>query len=214
MELVSIEYWEIKCRNYIHISIKIKINIMEQILTDNVVIEALTTEHGKEIVKYFQSLGVYTVHYQGCQNKANGNNSIYYGVINGQFSNYLLETVEKANAKIIQLPTNNTVIKALTREHVKEIIEYFKSLGIDTNDYEGSNNKADNDANRYYGVINGKFHIYSMSNVERANAKIIQLPTNTNNKEISNEILKNQEKIEYENFLRLKRKFDNGISKY
>ena len=32
---------------------------------------------------------------------------------------------------------------------------------------------------------------------------------NKQREEISNEILKNQEKIEYENFLRLKRKFDN-----
>lgn len=66
----------------------------------NQVIKSLNLKMGKEIIKYFQSLGVDTKNYTGSVCLFN----IYYGVINGRFNHYFLNDVKKANAEIIELP--------------------------------------------------------------------------------------------------------------
>lgn len=73
---------------------------------DNVVIENLTREMGREIIAYFREMGYDTSHFYGFSHKE-GYNHIYYfyGVINGKFDNYSKQQVEEANAQIIQLPT-------------------------------------------------------------------------------------------------------------
>lgn len=70
----------------------------------------------------------------------------------------------------------NQVIKCLTLEHGKKIIEYWKSKGVDTKGLEGNNNESDGNYYIYYGVINRRFANYSLSHIERTNAEIIELP--------------------------------------
>jgi hypothetical protein len=53
----------------------------------------------------------------------------------------------------------NTRIEALTPEHGKQIIEFYKSQGFNIDDYIGYNNKLQGDNYRYYGVnVNGNFY--------------------------------------------------------
>jgi len=53
----------------------------------------------------------------------------------------------------------NTRIEALTPEHGKQIIEFYKSQGFNIDDYTGNNNKLQGDTYRYYGVnVIGNFY--------------------------------------------------------
>jgi len=70
----------------------------------------------------------------------------------------------------------NQVIKCLTPEHGKKIIEYWKSKGVDTGVKTGGHCESDKLTWIYYGVINGKFENYSYHDVQMANAEIIELP--------------------------------------
>ena len=71
----------------------------------NQVIKNLNPEMGKEIIKYFQSLGVDTKTYTGEISKQDDWLCIYYGVIDGYFGNYSYNTVQVKNAEIIELPS-------------------------------------------------------------------------------------------------------------
>ncbi len=79
--------------------------------------------------------------------------------------------------------TNNTVIKVLTSEHGKEVIEYWKSLGVNTVDWTGSSNASNEDLDIYYGIINGRFNNYTLGFVTNNNAEIFELPTKETNLE-------------------------------
>ena len=68
------------------------------------------------------------------------------------------------------------VIEVLNDEHGKKVIEYWKDKGINTGLFGGFLNKADNDTSRFYGVIDGRFSIYSYDYVKSKQAKIITLP--------------------------------------
>ena len=70
----------------------------------------------------------------------------------------------------------NQVIKVLNKEHGKKVIKYWKDRGVDTRGHKGSVNEADNCKCIYYGVINGRFENYSLDEVRKANAEIIDLP--------------------------------------
>jgi hypothetical protein len=61
----------------------------------------------------------------------------------------------------------NQCIKVLNEEHGKKVIEYFKSLGVDTRGYTGF------EINAYYGVFDGIFNAYSTP----LNSEVIELPT-------------------------------------
>ena len=74
------------------------------------------------------------------------------------------------------MTVNNTVIKCLTPEHGKEIIQWFKSQGVDTREYTGKYYENNSYYFIYYGVINNHFDNYSIDQVKEANAKIIELP--------------------------------------
>ncbi|MGE4420623.1 MAG: hypothetical protein AB7D38_12455 [Sulfurimonas sp.] len=70
----------------------------------------------------------------------------------------------------------NQVIEVLNQEHGKKVIEYWKSIGIDTTGYCGCANKMDGSMDRFYGVINGAFDNYEEVSVIEYNAEIIELP--------------------------------------
>ena len=70
----------------------------------------------------------------------------------------------------------NQVIEVLNKEHGKKVIEYWKSIGIDTTGYCGCANKMDGSMDRFYGVINGAFDNYEEVSVIEYNAEIIELP--------------------------------------
>jgi hypothetical protein len=71
---------------------------------------------------------------------------------------------------------DNTVIKVLDREHGKKVIEWWKSQGVDANNYGGSCTLASGDVCIYYGIINGYFGNFSFDEVLKYNVKIIELP--------------------------------------
>jgi hypothetical protein len=70
----------------------------------------------------------------------------------------------------------NQVIEVLDRKHGKKVIDYWKSQGVDTDDYIGSCTKEEGDSDRYYGVINNVFTGCSIHSVAEHNAEIITLP--------------------------------------
>src|SRR5690606_14722266 len=70
----------------------------------------------------------------------------------------------------------NQVIKNLNPEMGKEIIKYFKSLGVDTVGLSGSCCVEDGDDEVYYGTIDNEFEAYTLGQVQNANAEIIELP--------------------------------------
>ena len=70
----------------------------------------------------------------------------------------------------------NQVIEVLNKEHGKKVIEYWKSIGVDTRGYTGYLNRSDGSTHRFYGVINGSFDSYGKAFVIKYNAEIIELP--------------------------------------
>jgi hypothetical protein len=70
----------------------------------------------------------------------------------------------------------NQVIKCLTPEHGKKILDYWKSKGVDTSDKTGTSCESDNHPWIYYGVISGRFENYSYNDVKLYDAEIIELP--------------------------------------
>ena len=70
----------------------------------------------------------------------------------------------------------NQVIKVLTKAHGKVVVAYWKSVGIDVWVHSGGANEKDEYISIYYGVINGRFDNYTFSQVEKANAEIIEIP--------------------------------------
>lgn len=69
----------------------------------------------------------------------------------------------------------NIVIEVLNPEHGKKVIEYFKSLGVNTGDFTGLSTKKVSPYH-YYGVIHGRFSNYCLSDVKIYGAKVITLP--------------------------------------
>ena len=74
----------------------------------------------------------------------------------------------------------NQVIEVLNREHGRRVIEYWKSKGVDTMGMCGSFNKEDGEKERYYGVINDMFDCFTIEDVRKYNAEIIELPKEEN----------------------------------
>ena len=73
----------------------------------NQVIKVLTPEHGEKVIEYWKSKGVNTDNYSGECCERDGNQCIYYGVINGIFDNYRMGRIsDDDNVEIIELPTN------------------------------------------------------------------------------------------------------------
>ena len=88
------------------------------------VIKCLTLEHGKEIIQHFKDQGVDIPTFNGSCNEEDEHYCIYYGVVNGRFSNYSLKTVQLNNIPIRELPK-----KELNMYSIKEI-ETNKNLVV------------------------------------------------------------------------------------
>ena len=71
----------------------------------------------------------------------------------------------------------NQVIEILNKEHGRKVIEYWKSIGVDTLGMNGSFTKENGEEERYYGVIQNDFDCYRIEFVRKYNAEIIELPT-------------------------------------
>lgn len=69
----------------------------------------------------------------------------------------------------------NKVIKVLTKEHGKKVIEYWKKQGVNTGDLRGEITEENDCICIYYGVINGVFSNYTYSMVLENNAEIVTL---------------------------------------
>ncbi len=70
----------------------------------------------------------------------------------------------------------NQVIEVLDMEQGKKVIEYWKSIGVDTLGMSGSQTKKGDYLWRYYGVIDNCFDVYSERQAAENNAEIIELP--------------------------------------
>jgi len=70
----------------------------------------------------------------------------------------------------------NKVIEVLDMEHGKKVIEYWKSIGVDTLGMSGLQTKKGDYLWRYYGVIDNCFDVYSERQAAENNAEIIELP--------------------------------------
>ena len=79
------------------------INNQEKKLMKNQVIKVLNIEHGEKVIKYWKDKGVNTGKYTGCVTAKDGDKHIYYGVIDGCFSNYMQNQV--IGCEIIEIPS-------------------------------------------------------------------------------------------------------------
>ncbi len=70
----------------------------------------------------------------------------------------------------------NKVIEVLDKEHGRKVIEYWKSIGVDTLGMSGSQTKKGDYLWRYYGVIDNRFDVYSERQAAENGAEIIELP--------------------------------------
>ena len=71
---------------------------------------------------------------------------------------------------------NNVVIKSVKKEDGPRIIEYFKSKRVDIREFTGDCYEGNGNTCIYYGVIDGIFQNYSLRQVEKHGAEIIELP--------------------------------------
>jgi hypothetical protein len=70
---------------------------------------------------------------------------------------------------------NNTVIKNLTPEMGEKIIKKYQDDGWDTGELLGNACELTKDSFIYYGVIDGIFEHYTLTEVQTSNARIIEL---------------------------------------
>lgn len=91
---------------------------------EDYVIKALTREHGAKIIEHFKSKGIDTDFYTGSVSQEDNGYQIYYGIINGKFSNYDLQQVLNNNIKIKKLPMEKEIIGyKLIKPEYKEAAE-------------------------------------------------------------------------------------------
>ena len=74
----------------------------------------------------------------------------------------------------------NQVIEVLNKEHGKKVIEYWKSRGVDTLHMNGDCTRDRKYDIRYYGIINDMFDCFTIEDVRKYNAEIIELPKEEN----------------------------------
>lgn len=97
---------------------------------DNLVIEAETRFHGREIIDFWKSQGVKTS-MNGSLNKFEGNSNRFYGFVDGSFSAYNFEDLKKSRNNI-RISTINQARKILELSDFPKLmmvsdVENFKS---------------------------------------------------------------------------------------
>ena len=70
----------------------------------------------------------------------------------------------------------NQVIEVLDKAYGSRVIEYWQSKGVDTRGMCGLFTKENGESARYYGVINDMFDCFTIEDVRKYNAEIIELP--------------------------------------
>lgn len=80
---------------------------------NNQVIEVLDLEHGQKVKAYFESKGVKTYGWQFNSTVEKDSVHRFYGFIGEEFDNYDFDTVLKAGAQIITLPTTTEYPKVM-----------------------------------------------------------------------------------------------------
>jgi hypothetical protein len=130
---------------------------------NNTVIKVLNAEHGKKVIEWWKSQGVDTGDYKGSTSEEEGFNCIYFGVINGKFSNYFIETVKHDNAKIIELPeeefdmTTNEGRLAYAKKHYS-IGTKYRGLKLNGDIESGISKVLCNPKDNQYGNIDAGPH--------------------------------------------------------
>ena len=101
---------------------------------DNTVIEVLTSEHGKQVINWWNDQGVDADTYYGNNNKADNDIMRYYGLIDGIFRNHTVQECIDDHIKIIILPMeekrNTAVLQELESELSKctQAREYLNTV--------------------------------------------------------------------------------------
>ena len=73
----------------------------------NQVIEVINKEHGKKVIEYWKSRGVDTKNRDGTCTRCGSFQNRYYGVIDDEFGNYDITTVNACKTEIIELPSES-----------------------------------------------------------------------------------------------------------
>lgn len=78
---------------------------------NNTVIKVLNREHGQKVKAFFEKNGVDTNNYNFIYSKEEGDTTIYYGLVDGYFTNISLNDIIRIpnKIKIINLPMENTI---------------------------------------------------------------------------------------------------------
>ena len=96
----------------------------------NQVIEVLNKEHGKKVLEYWKSRGFDVEDFSGDQTREDDSAFRFYGVINGEFNNYLRKSVDLYKAEIIELPSDFT--NEFTSEQMKKsVVLMSKGVGLE-----------------------------------------------------------------------------------
>lgn len=93
----------------------------------NQVIKNLNRETGIKIIKYWKSKSIDTCGLVGDNTEEVGEDCIYYGIIDNNFSTYTLKEVREADAEIIELLEVNKEKEELLRK-ADELIQKAEEL--------------------------------------------------------------------------------------
>lgn len=86
---------------------------------DNCVIEVLDADHGREVIEWWQSMGISTGSLKGSSTKKKLNSVRFYGLHNDKFSNYSYAQCESYNLAIIELPSKSYTTKGNIHSQIK-----------------------------------------------------------------------------------------------
>lgn len=98
-------------------------------MRDNFVIEALTQKHGEDIIQAMKLAGINPNGYGGTMSRENGDGHRFYGMIDGDFENYTIETVRLyPNVKILTLEQFEAI--TFHGKSLKEVAQPIKNIAM------------------------------------------------------------------------------------
>lgn len=95
---------------------------------NNVVIEVLNKDHGRDVVNYFESKGADVGVIAGCLTREDGDMKRWYGIIDGEFAMYSYYEVKGAGAEIITLPEDPEYPKVMEVSDNEDFRESLKRV--------------------------------------------------------------------------------------